>query len=88
MYVLMLSILHEYMIVKKNIFKTCLGNNIRKRRYELGLTVEQLALNTGLSYSQVSRIELGKISTSAYTIYMLSKSLNISVSVLFDLTEK
>ena len=84
MNVIMLSILHMYMSINKAIFKKRLGNNIRKYRFERGFTVEQLALNAGLSYSQVSRIELGKISTSAYTIFILSKSLNIDTAVLFE----
>lgn len=51
----------------------------------MGLTVEQLALNAGLTYSQVSRIELGKISTSAFTVYILAKTLNISPNSLFEI---
>lgn len=54
----------------------------------MGLTVEQLALNVGLTYSQVSRIELGKISTSAYTIYILSQTLNVSPDSLFEIVAK
>lgn len=73
------------MIFSKDIFKISLGNNIRKHRFEMGLTVEQLALNSGLTYSQVSRIELGKISTSAYTIYIISKTLKISPNILFEM---
>ena len=54
----------------------------------MGLTVEQLALNAGLTYSQVSRIELGKISTSAFTVYILAKTLNISPTNLFEIVAK
>ncbi len=76
------------MSTSKDIFKICLGNNIRKQRFKMGLTVEQLALNVGLTYSQVSRIELGKISTSAYTIYILSQTLNVSPNSLFEIIAK
>jgi transcriptional regulator with XRE-family HTH domain len=76
------------MIISKDIFKISLGNNIRKHRFEMGLTVEQLALNAGLTYSQVSRIELGKISTSAYTIYIISKALHTSPNSLFEIVAK
>lgn len=85
MYALSLFILHLYMSTSKDIFKICLGNNIRKHRFKMGLTVEQLALNAGLTYSQVSRIELGKISTSAFTVYILAKTLNISPNSLFEI---
>ena len=76
------------MSTSKDIFKICLGNNVRKQRFKMGLTVEQLALNVGLTYSQVSRIELGKISTSAYTIYILSQTLNVSPNSLFEIIAK
>ena len=76
------------MSTSKDIFKICLGNNIRKQRFKMGLTVEQLALNVRLTYSQVSRIELGKISTSAYTIYILSQTLNVSPNSLFEIIAK
>ncbi len=76
------------MSANKEIFKISLGNNIRKCRFEKGLTVEQLALNSGLTYSQVSRIELGKISTSAFAIFIISKTLNVSLDVLFEMSHK
>jgi transcriptional regulator with XRE-family HTH domain len=76
------------MSANKEIFKINLGNNIRKCRFEMGLTVEQLALNSGLTYSQVSRIELGKISTSAFAIFIISKTLNVSLDVLFEMPNK
>ncbi len=74
------------MRISKEIFTTCLGNNIRKHRLASGLTVEQLALNSELTYSQVSRIELGKIRTSAFAVYILAKSLNVSPSILYEIT--
>ena len=73
------------MRISKEIFTTCLGKNIRKYRIASGLTVEQLALNSGLTYSQVSRIELGKISTSAFAVYILAMSLNVSPSTLYEI---
>lgn len=46
-------------------------------------TVEQLGLESGLGYSQVSRIELGKRNPTAYTLYILSKTLNVCPSEFF-----
>lgn len=74
------------MNISKELFTICLGKNIRKYRLDSGLTVEQLALNSGLTYSQVSRIELGKISTSAFAVYILAKSLNVSPSILYEIS--
>lgn len=87
-FALALFILRLHMNISKDFFKICLGANIRKYRFEMGLTVEQLALNAGLTYSQVSRIELGKISTSAYTIYIISKTLHTSPTILFEMPLK
>ena len=67
----------------KQEFTEVFGSNVRRVRSLQGLTLEQLALESGLTYSQISRIELGKINTSAYTVYLLSNTLNISPSDLF-----
>ena len=75
------------MRISKEIFTTCLGNNIRKHRLASGLTVEQLALNSELTYSQVSRIELGKIRTSAFAVYIIVLQ-SKDTWLLTDLTEK
>ncbi len=68
----------------KQKFKKLLGHNVRRVRVDRRLSVEKLALEAGLAYSQVSRIELGKISTSAFTIYMLARTLEVSPAVFFD----
>ncbi len=67
----------------KQQFTEVFGNNVRKVRTQKGMTLEQLSLEAGLTYSQISRIELGKINTSAYTVYLLSKTLEVSPSELF-----
>jgi transcriptional regulator with XRE-family HTH domain len=67
----------------KQEFSEVFGSNVRRVRSLKGLTLEQLALESGLTYSQISRIELGKINTSAYTVYLLSNTLKVSPSDLF-----
>jgi len=57
---------------------------VRRVRVDRRLSVEKLALEAGLAYSQVSRIELGKISTSAYTLFLLSRTLEVSPATFFD----
>lgn len=51
-------------------------------------TVEELGLESGLGYSQVSRIELGKRNPTAYTLYMLSKTLDVCPSEFFKPVEQ
>ena len=52
-------------------------------RVKKKLSIERLSLEAGLAYSQVSRIEHGLISTSAYTVYVLSKTLDVCPSEFF-----
>lgn len=68
---------------EKKKFQEDLGQNIRRIRNGQNLTVEKLALEAGLSYSQVSRIELGKINTSAFMLYRLCLVLKIDGGELF-----
>lgn len=61
----------------KETFRHQLGRNLRRLRTARNLTIETLALDSGLAYSQISRIELGKINTTAYTVYILAQALNV-----------
>jgi transcriptional regulator with XRE-family HTH domain len=60
-----------------------LGHKIRSLRIERNMTMEELALESGMDYSQLSWIETGKINTSVYQIYMISKVLNVPVHSVF-----
>jgi transcriptional regulator with XRE-family HTH domain len=48
------------------------GKRVREIRLSKGLTLERVAFDAGIDYSQLSRIELGKINTSIYQIYIVS----------------
>ena len=61
-----------------------LGNKIRTLRAEKNMTMEELALESGMDYSQLSLIELGKINTSVYQIYTLARVLRVSVHSVFE----
>jgi transcriptional regulator with XRE-family HTH domain len=61
----------------KETFRLQLGRNLRRLRTARNLTIETLALDSGLAYSQISRIELGKINTTAYTIHILAHALKV-----------
>jgi transcriptional regulator with XRE-family HTH domain len=60
-----------------------LGHKIRTLRLEKNMTMEELALESGIDYSQLSRIERGKINTSVYQIYMISRVLHVPVHSVF-----
>ena len=70
--------------------KKVVASNIRKYRKLRGLTQEQLALYTDLSYDFIRRIETsgGKSGFSVMTIYKIATVLEISMDNLFEDTEK
>ena len=72
-------------MTSKEEFQKTFGQNVRRVRNGRSLTVEKLALEAGIPYSQVSRIELGKRNPSGYTIYILSKTLDVCPSEFFNL---
>jgi transcriptional regulator with XRE-family HTH domain len=64
------------------------GKRVREVRLSKGLTLERVAFDAGIDYSQLSRIELGKINTSIYQIYIVSKSLDVPLPELLNTTNK
>jgi len=60
------------------------GTKIREIRTKKGLSIEKLANEAGIDYTQLSRIELGKINTSVYQVYVISNSLSVSVPEIFQ----
>jgi transcriptional regulator with XRE-family HTH domain len=61
-----------------------IGKKIREIRKSKGMTIEKLAIDAGIEYTQLSRIELGKINTSVYHIYIISTTLSTPVPEIFD----
>ena len=61
-----------------------IGCNIRKARKARGSTIKDLAFDANIEYTQVSRIERGKINTSVYQLYIISKALEINIVALFE----
>jgi DNA-binding XRE family transcriptional regulator len=59
------------------------GLKIREIRLKKRLTIEQAAHNAGLEYTQLSRIELGKINTSIYHVFMITESLEVKMHDIF-----
>lgn len=71
------------MSISKEEFCARVGFQVRKLRLEKQLSIEKLALEAGMEYTQVSRIELGRINTSIYHIYKISKSLEVTIPEIF-----
>ncbi|MEX3896793.1 helix-turn-helix domain-containing protein [Paraburkholderia sp. JPY432] len=60
-----------------------LGKVVKEHRTNQGLTIADLAEQSGLSRSMVSKIENGQVSTSLDSIVSLARALGISISTLF-----
>ena len=60
-----------------------LGHKIRDLRIQRKLTMQELAMEAGMDYSQLSRIERGTINTSVYHIYLLSRVLDVPMHTIF-----
>jgi transcriptional regulator with XRE-family HTH domain len=60
------------------------GERIRARRAELGLTQEQLAEALNVSYQQVQKYETGANRISAGRIFELARKLRVDVSYFFE----
>jgi DNA-binding response OmpR family regulator len=61
-----------------------LGQAIRERRKNLGLTLAQMAQRTNVSLGYLSQIELGKNSASIETLYRISLGLGVKIADLFQ----
>ena len=60
------------------------GAKIRKIRTQKGLTMEQLAFEIGIEYAQLSRIERGKINTSIFQIFLISRALEVEFEEIIE----
>lgn len=61
-----------------------LARIVIRRRMELGLTQEELALRMGTSHSAISRIESGQHSTSVRTLQRLATALEMRFVMGFE----
>lgn len=53
-------------------------------RLQRGLSQEQLAWATNLEFSQINRIESGKINTSISNVFIIAKALSVEPKELFN----
>jgi transcriptional regulator with XRE-family HTH domain len=72
------------MVEEKRDISKKLGSNIRYHRLEKNLSLEKFALEAGMEYSQVSRIERGVINTTIFQIYRIAKTLKVPVKAFFE----
>ncbi|MCX6199998.1 MAG: helix-turn-helix transcriptional regulator [Bacteroidetes bacterium] len=64
------------------------AKNLKKIREEKNFTQEKLAYQSGLSLSQIARIETAKTNPTLCTIVVIAKTLKVDASLLLDLKFK
>ncbi len=72
-----------YRPMKKNDFKSSLGDAVKRTRSELQISQEELADRAGLHRTYVSDVERGRRNISLESIEKLAQALELSVSRLF-----
>jgi len=63
---------------------TRFATNLTKLRQAKGLSIRQLAAASGLEYSQIQRIEKGKVNLAFTTLVALAQGLDVEVHVLLQ----
>ena len=67
-----------------NIIDVRLGQKLRARRMEIGLSQERLAEVLGVTFQQVQKYEKGINRIAASRLFQISSALDVSVSYFFD----
>lgn len=61
-----------------------LAGKLKEVRVRLGYTQEDIAYESGLTLSQIARIETMKINPTVSTMFKIARTLDVPVSELFD----
>ena len=77
-----------HMALKREDVSKKIGERIREIRNDKGLSIEKVANGANIDYTQLSRIELGKINTSIYQLYCISRSLDVPIPHIFHVLDQ
>ena len=58
--------------------------HLTRLRKEKGISIRQLAASSGLEYSQIQRIEKGKVNFAFTTLVALAQGLDIDLHILLE----
>jgi len=70
--------------VRDQKFLNRLAKNLKKVRKDKGISQEELAYKSGLTLSQIARIETAKINTTVSTIHVILQALGADANELFE----
>lgn len=68
----------------KELISIEIGLRVRAFRQRKKMTIEALAFEIGIEYTQLSRIERGKINTSMYQLYLIAQGLGVTMAEIFE----
>ncbi len=74
----------DAMQVKKIKTSREIGNKVKKKRREIGISQEELAEKLGVTYQQVQRYENGMNKLNVENIQVIANTLDVPVSFFFD----
>lgn len=74
-----------FMKTVENLYKSALGENIRRIRKRIGFTQDAFSEKIGIEPSSLSNIENGKSFPSAFTLIQIQQKFNISAEEIFDI---
>lgn len=69
----------------KDALKKLIGENIVKIRREKGWNQSRLAKECGKDRQAIEKIENGKVNPTVYTLYEISKALDVKISHLLNI---
>lgn len=70
--------------IRNDSYLRSFGQHLRKVRKSKKISMEKLALDAGVEYSQIFDIEHGRINTTISTVHALATALGIPEKELFD----
>lgn len=76
------------MTFSKNEIGSIVGGALRELRVSRKMSIETLGNLTGLGYSQISRMERGRLNGSLYNVYIIVHKLDVSVPLLLRVLAK
>ena len=68
---------------RNNKYLIAFGKHLRQLRKQKGVSMEELALQADVEYTQIANIERGKINTTISTVLAVAEALDVEVSELF-----
>ncbi|TAE21391.1 MAG: XRE family transcriptional regulator [Cytophagales bacterium] len=63
------------------------GARLRQLRQQKGFTQEELAAKMDMEFSQIGRVERGRVNSSLSMVFALAKALEVDIRELFNFSE-